>query len=226
MNTPGHIGFIMDGNRRWARARGVPTLEGHRKGYLKLLQIIEWGIEYKVPVLSFFAFSTENWKRSKSEVSYLMDLVKLVFTKHLEDFHSKGVKVLVSGVPDGLSEDIQEIIHRAQEKTNKNTKLTIQVCFNYGGRAEIVEAVKQVVSEGIPVGKITEQEITNRLFHQLPDPDIIVRTSGEKRLSNFLTWQSVYSELLFVKKHWPAFSKKDFERVLRVYAQRQRRYGK
>lgn len=225
MDRLNHLAIIMDGNRRWAKSRGLSAQKGHYQGYLKVLDLVDWLIEEKIKIVSLYAFSTENWQRSKKEVDYLMYLVKLIFKKHLKELKDKGVKILVSGVKDKLDKNLLEIIARAQKETEKNNKLIVNICFNYGGRREILEGVKKIIKDKVPTNKINEKMFRQYLFHDLPDPDVIVRTSGEQRLSNFLTWQSVYSELIFIKKHWPAFSHRDLKNVISIYQQRQRRFG-
>lgn len=224
--VPQHIGIIMDGNRRWARSHGLPTLEGHRRGYDKIKKVGDWCLDRGIKVLSVFAFSTENWNRSKKEVAYLMRLLKHGLLKDTAHFHAKGVKMVFSGRLHELSQELQDLIDEAIELTKNNTAATLNICINYGGRPELIDAIKHLLREKISPRKITESLINRMLYIPgLPDPDIIIRTSGEQRLSGFLTWQSVYSELFFLKKHWPAFSEKDLDEVLAHYAQRQRRFG-
>ncbi len=226
MKELNHLAIIMDGNRRWAKSRGLSAQKGHYRGYLKVLDLVDWLIEEKIKIVSLYAFSTENWQRSKKEVDYLMHLAKLIFKKHLKDFQAKGVKILVSGVEDKLDKTLIEILAKAQQETEENNKLIVNICFNYSGRREILEGIKKLIKDKVPVDKINEKFFRQYLFHDLPDPDVIVRTSGEQRLSNFLTWQSVYSELIFIKKHWPAFSQRDLKNIISIYEQRQRRFGK
>lgn len=221
-----HLGIIMDGNRRWAKARGLPSSKGHYYGYLKVLDLVDWAIAKDIKILSLFAFSTENWKRARREVNYLMALTKMVFHKHLSDFKQKGAKILVSGVKDKLSKNLIKIIEIAQAETKENNRLIVNICFNYGGRREIIEAVKKIIKDKIPASKITEEVFKKYLFQDLPYPDVIVRTSGEQRLSNFLLWQAAYAELIFIKKHWPAFTQRDLKNILKIYQKRQRRFGK
>ncbi len=220
-----HLAIIMDGNRRWARKRGLPTYQGHFRGYEKVLALCDWAIKAKISIISIYAFSTENWQRSKPEVNYLMKLVKRIFIKHLADFEKKDIKVLVSGVKDKLDKEILDLINRTEKKTAKNKKLILNICFNYGGRREIIEVLKKIIKAKILPAQINEDLFGKYLFHNLPDPDMIVRTSGEQRLSNFLTWQSAYSELYFIEKHWPDFSEKDLKMIIKIYQGRQRRFG-
>ncbi len=216
----------MDGNRRWAKAQGFSASKGHYYGYLKVLEVIDWAIKEKIEFLSLYAFSTENWQRKSTEVHYLMKLAKMIFKKHRGEFQKKGVKILISGVKDGLDKEVLEAIADLQKATNSNKKIIVNICFNYGGRREIIEGIKKIIRKKISIDKINENDFRQYLFHNLPDPDMIVRTSGEQRLSNFLTWQSVYSELLFIKKHWPAFTHQDLKNIIKVFNQRQRRFGR
>ncbi|MBI3115384.1 MAG: di-trans,poly-cis-decaprenylcistransferase [Candidatus Kerfeldbacteria bacterium] len=226
-HIPRHVGIIMDGNRRWARARGLPALEGHRRGYEKMKAVGDWALEVGIEYLTVFAFSTENWNRTKREVSYLMRLLKRAFERDLNYFHERGIKLRFLGRWRGLPADVQRATRAAVRKTAGNTRATFSVCINYGGRHEIVDAVRAIVRARVPAGRITPATISHALYaSDLPNPDLIIRTSGEQRLSGFLTWQSAYSELLFVKQHWPAFSKQDFHAALQAYARRQRRYGR
>lgn len=222
-----HLGIIMDGNRRWARARGLPTLEGHRRGYNKMKEVTQWCIDRGIKILTVYAFSTENWQRSKKEVSYLMNLFRKALTKDIEEMDKQGVKIKIIGQKERLAKDIQQMIKQAEAKTKNNKKLLFNVAISYGGRPDILQAVKKIIKKKIPVSKITEDLISKNLWTKgIADPDLIVRTSNEQRLSNFLTWQSVYSELLFIKKHWPAFIEKDLDKIITEYNKRQRRFGK
>jgi len=222
-----HIGIIMDGNRRWAKNRGLPSLEGHRRGYNKMKKVAQWCIKKNIKILTVYAFSSENWNRSKNEVNYLMNLLRDAFKKDLDDLKNQGVRLKIIGQKERLDPDIQKNINQAEEETKNNKKLLFQIAISYGGRPEIVQAVKNIVKQKIPANKITEDLISKNLWTQgSSDPDLIIRTSGENRLSNFLTWQSAYSELLFIKKHWPVFSEKDLESAVAEYNKRQRRFGK
>jgi undecaprenyl diphosphate synthase len=223
---PKHIGIIMDGNRRWARKQGVPTFAGHKKGYDIAMKVGEWCLDRGVRILTIYAFSTENWDRSKKEVSYLMFLLKQAFKSEIKNLHAKGIQVRVIGVEEGLSKDIKEAIKKAVEITKNNKRGILNIALNYGGRSEITEAVRKIVKQKIKPAQITEKLISNNIFtSDLPDPDLIIRTSGEYRLSGFLTWQSVYSELLFIDKPWPAFTEKDVDDAINEYSRRNRRFG-
>jgi len=222
-----HLGIIMDGNRRWARQHGLPTLEGHRRGYSLAKKIGDWCLNRGIEVLTLFAFSTENWNRSKKEVKYLMGLFEMMLTKDLDELNRKNIRLTVIGRITGLPLRLQKHIENAVEVTKNNTRGTLQLAINYGGRAEIVDAVKQLVKEARSASKITEESISEKLYtsHQ-PDPDLIIRTSGEQRTSGFLAWQAAYSELYFTKKHWPEFTERDLDEALSEYGRRQRRFGK
>lgn len=217
----------MDGNRRWATKRGLPALEGHRQGRIIAKKVGEWCIDRGIEVLTLFAFSTENWKRSKKEVQFLFRLLEIMLTKDLDELHRKNIRLTVIGRVTGLPKRLQDRIDHAVEVTKHNTRGTLQLAINYGGRGEIVDAVKKLVKEARSASKITESSISEKLYtaHQ-PDPDLIIRTSGEHRTSNFLLWQAAYSELYFTKKNWPEFTEKDLDEALKEYVDRERRFGK
>lgn len=226
-SLPIHLGLILDGNRRWARARGLPTLLGHKRGYDKFRTISEAAFDRGVKYVSGFIFSTENWSRSKDEVDYLMDLALKIFAKDLKGIHKKGIKVLWFGVKDKLSQKHLDAIRETEELTKNNTHGTLCVCFNYGGRREIADAVNKLIVQNIKPGDVTEQLIEDNLYHpEVPPIDMVVRTSSEQRISNFMLWRLAYAELLFVKKDWPAFTEKDLDIVLEEFALRHRRFGK
>ncbi len=216
----------MDGNRRWARAHGLPTLAGHKRGYDKMLQAGEWCLERGVKVLTLYAFSTENWNRSKREVAYLMRLLKLALTREVATLNRRNIKLKVVGRLSGLSRDLQDAAQSAMAATEHNTRGILNIAINYGGRAELVDAVKRIVREKVAPAQVTEQLIERNLYTDgLPDPDLIIRTSGEQRLSGFLTWQSVYSELFFTPKSWPEFSERILDEALDWFSNRGRRFG-
>lgn len=216
----------MDGNRRWARDRGLPAVEGHRAGYETMKKVGEWCLEREIETLTVFAFSTENWKRSETEVGFLMSLLEFALDKELDYFVSRKIRLRILGRREGFSKKILELIDRAQDATKDFDRMTFAICLNYGGRTEIVDAVKTIVSEGIPVDAIDEQTIAKRLYWpNMPDPDLVIRTSGEQRLSGFLTWETVYSELYWIEKFWPALEEADIDAALEEYKKRQRRYG-
>ena len=219
-----HIAIIMDGNRRWAKNKGLPTYQGHKKGYEKLKEVGQWMLDRKVKILTVYAFSTENWKRSEKEVDYLMDLFRKALTDEVQEFHKQGFKMQIFGQIEGLAIDLQKMTKDATELTKNNKKGILNLCINYGGRTEIVDAVNKALDKGAK--KINEKAIENNLYSAgLPAPDLIIRTSGEQRLSNFLTWQSCYSELYFIQNHWPDFSEKDLDKAIDWYFGRDRRYG-
>lgn len=225
MSIPKHLGIIIDGNRRWAKKKGLPSFVGHKKGFDNVIKIGECCLKKGVKALTLYCFSTENWKRSRAEVNYLMDLLKQAFqNNNIERFNKRGVRVQVIGQKERLPNNLQKKIEKAEQKTKNNNKGVLTLAISYGGREEIIQAVKTIVKNKLPV---TEKTINNNLWTKgLPDPDLIIRTSGEKRLSNFLPWQSVYSELYFPKKYWPEFTEKDLDKAFEEYSKRQRRFGK
>ncbi len=228
VNIPQHIGFIVDGNRRWARKYGLPINYGHKRGYDKVKKVMDWSLKRGVKVLSFYIFSTENWGRDKREISHLMNLIKRFFKQDLKYFTKNEIKLLISGRIDDprLSTEIRKIAKIAQEKTKNNKKGIVNLAFNYSGRSEIIQAIKRIVKEKIEISAIKEDLLNGYLWASgLPDPDLIVRTS-EKRLSGFLLWQSAYSELCFIDKYWPSIAEKDIDSILADYSQRKRRFGK
>ena len=226
-NKPlGHLGIIMDGNRRWAKNQGLPALEGHRRGYDKLKKAASWCIKKNIKILTVYAFSTENWNRSEKEVSYLMNLLRTGLLRDIKELGEKGVKVKFIGQISRLDKDLQRLIKDVEAQTRANKKLLFQVAISYGGRPELIFAVQKIVRQKIRPEKITEKVIAAHLWTAgVADPDLIVRTSGEQRLSNFLTWQSAYSELMFIEKHWPDFNESDLNKIVVEYNKRQRRFG-
>ncbi|KKR43299.1 MAG: Isoprenyl transferase [Parcubacteria group bacterium GW2011_GWF1_40_6] len=233
LKKPKCVGIIMDGNRRWAKQRNLPSFEGHKIGYNKVKEIADWCIGEKIPNLIVYAFSIENWKRSKEEVSYLMNLIKLMVDKDkdLPLFKEKGARVSFVGDMSLVSEDLKRLILKAEEETIELKKLHTVIAFSYGGRREILNAAKEIskIKDKKEIESMTEEEFSKFLWTNkigVPDPDIIIRTSGEMRLSNFLTWQSVYSELFFTKTYWPDFSYEEFKKILDEFSFRERRLGK
>jgi undecaprenyl diphosphate synthase len=221
-----HLAMIMDGNRRWAKAQGMPAVEGHRAGYNKMKQVGDWCLARGIEVVTVYAFSTENWKRSETEVGFLMSLLEHALEKELNYFTDRQIRLRILGRREGFSSTILSLIDKAEEATKHFEKMTFAICLGYGGRAEIVDAVKEIVAEGIQSEMIDEQSIAKRLYWQnMPDPDLIVRTSGEQRLSGFLLWQSAYSELYWIDKNWPALEEADLQAALDEFSTRQRRYG-
>ena len=225
-NSLEHLAIIMDGNRRWARAHGLPSIEGHRVGYDKLKEIGQACIDRGIKIFTVFAFSTENWSRTEKEVNYLFSLLERALTKELEIFNGKGIRLKVIGRVKELPANLQKAIANAEEYTSKNEKGLLQLAINYGGQPEIVDAVKKIFQEQLKPEEITPETISKHLHNpDVPPPDLIIRTSGEQRLSGFLLWQAAYSELYFVKKHWPDFSAEDLDEAIDEYNKRHRRFG-
>lgn len=221
-----HLAIIMDGNRRWAKDRGLLSVQGHREGYETLKRIGDVCLERGIEILTVFAFSTENWKRTQEEVGYLMDLLEEALRNELDYFKKKEVRIRVIGRREGLRASVLGAIEDAERETAHFTKCTLCLCVNYGGRAEIVDAVKALTAEGMKSEEIDEAALQSKLYWpDMPDPDLIIRTSGEERLSGFLVWQAAYSELYWTKKHWPDFNEQELDSALDEYASRQRRYG-
>jgi undecaprenyl diphosphate synthase len=220
---PAHVGIIMDGNGRWAKARSLPRTEGHNEGLRTAKAIVAAAEELGLGYLSLFVFSTENWKRTTDEVSFLMGLIRQHLAAELDFYRKRGVRVLYSGDEGGLPGDIVEEIHKVVADTAANDRLTVNMAINYGGRDEITRAVKKLVVAGV---EPSEEAIRSALDHpEIPDLDLIIRTSGEMRFSNFLLWQSAYSELWFCDKYWPDFTKADLAEAIEAYKKRDRRYG-
>ncbi len=230
-NKPKHIAIIMDGNRRWAKEKKLPIKLGHKKGAETLEKTIRYANKLGIEYVTVYAFSTENWKRSEEEVSALMQLLESYLADYSKRADTENIRIKVIGDMNALSESLRESIKKAIDRTKNNTGTTFIVALNYGGRQEIIHAVKsiakQVKENKLEIENITEETIQNNLYTVgIPDPDIIVRTSGEIRSSGFLTWQSVYSEYLFLEKYWPDFSEKDLDFVIETYQKRNRRVGK
>ncbi|MDQ5971858.1 MAG: undecaprenyl diphosphate synthase [Patescibacteria group bacterium] len=222
-SVPNHIGYILDGNRRWAKQHGRPTLEGHRQGLETFKNIALASFDRGIKVVSAYVFSTENWQRTQEEVSYLMRLVVKGVEKHLTTFHKAGIRLVMLGSRDGLDAKILQTIDRAVQTTKDNTKGTLAICFNYGGQQEIVDAANAATAAGQP---LTIQSLQANLYEpDLPAVDFVIRTSGEQRISNFMLWRAAYSELYFTDKLWPDFNEADLDQALAEYQQRQRRYG-
>lgn len=228
---PKHIGIIMDGNRRWAKKRGNPAIFGHKQGAKTLENIVRYANKIGLKYLTVFAFSTENWKRSEEEVKGLMTLLQAYLDDYTKRADSENVKVTVIGDIKALSEGMQKSIEKCMERTKNNTGVNFNIAINYGGKDEIVKATKKIAQEikenKISIEEIDEQTITDHLYTTgQPEPDLIIRTSGELRLSGFLIWQSAYSELLFIEKNWPDFDEKDLDDAIVEYEKRKRNYGK
>ena len=221
--TPQCLGFIMDGNRRWATEQNLQTLQGHQKGLEVFLDAVRFIRDEKIPNAVFYAFSTENWKRSQEEVGYLMQLFSGLLARLAEELKEKQVRVRIIGTRQDFSLELQTSMNELEEKSAIYNDTTIWIALSYGGRAEIVDGVNQAIEKG---EQVTEDSFKQLLWTaDMPDPDMIVRTSGEERLSNFLLWGAAYSEFYFIEKHWPALTKADFNDMLLQYANRERRQG-
>lgn len=223
---PHHLAIIMDGNGRWAKERGKPRHEGHRAGTENLRRILRACSEFGIKILTIYAFSTENWGRPPTEVAFLMRILESVIDRELADLHANGVQLRHIGHLDGLQKHLQRKIRQAIAMTKNNERLILNVAFNYGGRDEIVNAVRCILADGVPPEEIDEQLLDYYLFTGgQPDPDLIVRTSGEMRVSNFLIWQGAYSEYYVTPTYWPDFDRDQLLIALQDYAKRQRRFG-
>ena len=223
---PNHVAIIMDGNGRWAESRGLPRLEGHRAGTQNVRRLVqaleEWGVKY----VTLFAFSTENWSRPSEEVRGLMHLLQEVLDREIHILHKNNAHLNYLGRMDRLSPEFKTAICNALELTRNNTGLNLSIALDYGGRDEIIEAIRQIVSDRIPAEKIDGELLQKHLYtRDLPDPDLIIRTAGEQRLSNFLVWQSAYSEYYCSSAYWPDFDEKELANAIGAFSQRQRRFG-
>lgn len=224
--VPTHIAIIMDGNGRWALSRGLPRLAGHRAGTENLRRVIEACVEFDIKYLTLYAFSTENWGRPIEEVKGLMRILEDVIDRELEELHKQGVRLIHIGRLDRITPKLQEKVLQAIEYTKDNDRLVLCVAFNYGGRDEIVCAIQQMLANGVAPEEVTDDLVSKYLFTAgVPDPDLIIRTSGELRGSNFLIWQGAYSEWYFTPTFWPDFGKEELARALDEYKHRQRRFG-
>ncbi len=218
---PKHLGFIVDGNRRWARERGLPTLEGHRRGIELVANIAEECHKQGVKIVSFYVFSTENWNRSKEEVDYLMNLIQSCLKKFIKKCLKTNTKIAVLGTKARLSDELKAAVEEAEEKTKDCTENILGLCFNYGGKQEIVDAVNKIE------GEVTIEKLEANLYHpEVPALDMVIRTSGEQRISGFMLWRMAYSEMLFLDKKWPDMTREDVGLILKDFAGRQRRFGK
>jgi undecaprenyl diphosphate synthase len=225
--VPVHVAIIMDGNGRWALKRGLPRLAGHKAGTENLRRIIKACVEFGVKYLTIYAFSTENWGRPREEVQGLMRILEDVIDKELAELDEQGVQIRHLGRLDQLAPALQEKVMDAVETTSHNDRLVLNVAFNYGGRDELVHAIQQMIRDGVEAGQVTPELVSQYLYTAgVPDPDLIIRTSGELRISNFLIWQAAYSEWYVTPIFWPDFGKDEFYKALNEYAQRDRRYGK
>lgn len=224
---PRHLGLILDGNRRWAKEHGLPVYEGHKAGYRNMETILEAAMDRGVECVSVYAFSTENWSRSADEVRQLMRLFLWIFKHELGNLKRHGVRVRVLGNKFRLGKALLKAIHNAEQETKEFKRGTLLFCLDYGGQQEIVEAMKQLVAEGAEPAELTPERISQQLqTNGVPPVDLIIRTSGEQRLSNFMLWQAAYSEFMFTPTKWPDFSVDELDEMLATYASRHRRFGK
>jgi undecaprenyl diphosphate synthase len=222
-----HLGLILDGNRRWAKANGLPPQQGHRRGYETLHEIVRAAADRGVRYISAYTFSTENWERSREEVDFLMDLMVWVATKEIDKFAHEGFRVLFVGSRERLTPKVIAAIESAEARTAANTGAVLALCFNYGGQVELAEGVARLVADGVPAAEVTPAKLAEYLYHpELPPIDLVIRTSGEQRTSGFMLWRSAYAELYFIEKAWPEFTADDLDEALAEYARRGRRFGK
>ena len=230
LKIPSHVAIIMDGNARWSKSKGLPTSLGHKEGSKNVQKVAESAIELGIKYLTIYAFSAQNWDRPKDEVEYLMKLMDEYLDKETAPLIEKGVKIIISGDLSKLSSLIQEKIKKIEDLTKNNQSLTLNVAFSYGSREEITNSVKNIAIEllnnNINMEEIDEDLIAKNFYHQIPDPDLLIRTAGEYRISNFLLWQIAYSELYFTKALWPDFNKKELVNAIIEFNKRERRYGK
>lgn len=225
--APRHIGYIVDGNRRWAKRHGLPTYEGHLAGYNAIQDVAKATFDAGVEYMSAYIFSTENWKRSEEEVGRLMGLVLKMLTADLPKFAENNVRLQIIGSRDGVDEKILKAIDNAEAETAENTAGTLVLCFNYGGQLEIADACKKIVQSGVDASEITPELVAQNLYApEVPPVDLVVRSSGEQRLSNFMLWRAAYSEFLFVEKSWPDMEREDVDAIIAEYTNRSRRFGK
>jgi undecaprenyl diphosphate synthase len=229
-NLPAHVAIVMDGNGRWAKAKGLPRIAGHREGGESVKTVVRESLKYGIEVLTLWAFGMENWQRSKEEVDFLMDLFYQALNDSQKDLQKNNIRLRVVGAKELLSEKLQKKIALVEEKTKKNFKLNLNIAISYSGKWDIINAVKKVALE-VKKGKVEPEKIDDQYFANflslsgLPDPDLFIRTSGEQRLSNFMLWQLAYTELYFTSIFWPDFREEEFARALDEYKKRERRYG-
>jgi len=233
MHIPKHIVLFPDGNRRWAKERGLHTLEGHKRGYENLLEFAEWCKNRGVKVLTAFGFSTENWNRSEEEVGYLMKLLETGLMANIEKnikdkgWQKLGVRLKIIGQVEKLPQSLQSAIKRTEDATKENNQIHLNLAISYGGRWDILNAIKKIIADKIPAEKINEELFESYLSTTgIPAPDFIIRAGGEKRMSNFVLWQAAYSELYFCSKYWPDFTEKDLDQALEEFDRRHRHFGK
>jgi undecaprenyl diphosphate synthase len=226
VDYPIHVGIILDGNRRWAKERGLPSFKGHQAGMENIKKLIPYVIKKGVKYVSIYAFSCENFKRAEKEVKFLMDLFVSSFTNEFDDIIKENIKIVFSGRRDNLRKDVLKAIEGLTEKTKDNTNGVLNICLNYGGRQELVDAFKKLNKDGVDIDKVDDEMLKKYLYQDLPDLDYVIRTSGEERLSNFMLYQASYAELYFPKVYFPDFNEHEFDIAMEEYFNRQRRYGK
>lgn len=227
LKVPTHIAIVMDGNGRWAASRGLPRLSGHRAGTENLRRVIRACVDFNIKILTIYAFSTENWGRPSEEVEGLMMILEDVIDKELDELNAEGVQLKHIGRLEQLNPRLREKVLQAVDITKNNNRLTLCIAWNYGGRDEIICAIRKMINDGIDPTEVTEDLVSGYLFTSgIPDPDLVIRTSGEMRISNFLIWQSAYSEWYFTPTLWPDFDREELEKALQAYSQRDRRFGK
>ena len=225
LKIPTHVGIIVDGNGRWAKERGLSRLKGHDAGFDNLRELVKYIHKRGVKYLSLYVFSTENFKRPKEEVDHLMNLFVIMYKRYRDDFAKNNIKVVFSGRDEPLPRKVIKARDELVELTKNNTGGTVNFCMNYGGRAEILDAIKKIAKSGVDVDSLTEEDVRKYLYQDLPDVDLMIRTSGELRLSNFLLWQNSYAEFYFPKTKFPDFHEADFDQALIEYTSRDRRFG-
>ncbi|MBM3130166.1 MAG: di-trans,poly-cis-decaprenylcistransferase [Chloroflexi bacterium] len=224
---PTHIAIIMDGNGRWAQQRHLPRTEGHRAGVENMRRVLEGAVEFGVKVMTIYAFSTENWGRPEDEVRGLLGIFEQVLAREVTELHKNGVKLRHLGTLDGISDQMKEAVQRAIALTQNNDRITLNIAFNYGGRAEILHALARMIEDRVAPEAVDARLFASYLYTAgIPDPDLIVRTAGEMRLSNFLIWQAAYAEYYSTPTYWPDFDKQELYQALVAFSQRQRRFGK
>ena len=225
-SIPKHVGFILDGNRRWAKEKGLPTLEGHRKGYDNLKVVAEHAYEKGVEFVSAYIFSTENWNRTEEEVTYLMKLALKIAEKDARELIKKNVKIVVLGVEERVPNKVVNAFKKVESDSKNNTGGVLALCFNYGGGREITDAIKRIISQNIPVDEISQETISENIYHpEIPPVDLMIRSGGEQRISNFMLWRVAYAELYFSDLYWPDFGTNALDQALEWYKNRNRRFG-
>ena len=222
MSELNHVAFIMDGNGRWGLKKKKSRNYGHLEGVKTVQKIVQASISFKIPIISFYVFSTENWKRPSSEINYLFNLITIYFNKEINNLIKNNIKIVISGRLQNLSSKIRKILKSAVNKTRKNNKLIVNLAINYGAKTEIIDAIKKINSES---WKVKEENIDKNLYTNLSFPDILVRTGGQKRLSNFMLWQLAYTEIFFLDKLWPDFKKNDLSKIIKNYHKIKRNFG-